>query len=260
MRAVLKSGLKAMGLFDHARLVRHVLADHLPASRRQSERMREFYRRFVDPGDLSLDIGANLGNRSRVLLELGARVVAVEPQPYCARVLRAKFGRNRRFTLVEKAAGSATGKAEMSVGDAHPLGTLAKDWRHRTTASGRFPPDSWTNTITVEVTTVDQIIREHGLPGFCKIDVEGYELEVLRGLSIPLASLSFEFTAPEESEKTLACLERLETLGRYVYNYSLSEDMTLAMPEWLPAAAFRDVLSGMHDKGTWGDVYARSIK
>jgi FkbM family methyltransferase len=260
MRATLKSGLKAIGLFDHARFIRHVLVDHLPASRRQSQRMCEFYRVFVDPQDLCLDIGANLGNRSRVFLQLGARVVAAEPQPYCARVLRAKFGRNRRFTLVEKAVGSAKGEAEMSVGDVHTVATLDKDWRDRTTASGRFPSSSWTRTITVEVTTVDMIISEHGIPRFCKIDVEGFELEVLRGLSTPLASLSFEFTAPEEKDKALACLARLETLGRYVYNYSLAESMTLAMPEWLPEPVFRDILSGMHDKETWGDVYARLIE
>jgi FkbM family methyltransferase len=221
--------------------------------------MREFYKAFVDPGDLCVDVGANLGNRTRVFLELGARVVAIEPQPYCARVLRAKFGRDRRFTLIQKAVGSTPGEAEMSLGDAHTLGTLSKEWRERTIASGRWQSATWTQTIKVEVTTVDRIIMEHGTPRFCKIDVEGFELEVLRGVSSPLASLSFEFTAPEENDKALACLGRLQTLGTYIYNYSLSESMTLAVPQWLPAPDFGEVLAGLREEGTWGDVYARLV-
>jgi FkbM family methyltransferase len=257
MRAELKHALKAMGLFDHARFARHLIADHLPSARSQNERMRDFYRGFVEPGDMCLDIGANLGNRSRVFLQLGANVVAVEPQRYCARVLRAKFGRNHRFTLIENALGSSPGQAEMSLGDTHTIATLSKDWRDRTIASGRWQPGEWTRTVKVEVTTLDRIIRHHGMPRFCKIDVEGFELEVLAGLSSPLESLSFEFTVPEENDKALACIDRLESLGRYSYNYSLAESMTLASREWVSAAEFRKIFAEMRQEGTWGDAYAR---
>jgi FkbM family methyltransferase len=219
--------------------------------------MRGFYRGFIEPEDLCFDVGANLGNRSRVFLDLGARVVALEPQPYCARVLRAKFGNDRRFTLIEKAVGAVAGTAQMACGDLHTIATLSQDWRERTLASGRWQTGQWADTIDVEVTTLDQIMADHGVPRFCKIDVEGFELEVLRGLSSPLPALSFEFTAPEETDKAVACLERIEQLGEHAYNYSMAETMTFAETEWLPRAGIRDVLTGIRGAGSWGDVYAR---
>src|SRR5258707_6790810 len=70
------------------------------------QEMLEFYGGFVAAGQTCFDVGANIGNRVKILLRLGARVVAVEPQRECARVLKAVFGRNPNFVLVEKALGA----------------------------------------------------------------------------------------------------------------------------------------------------------
>jgi FkbM family methyltransferase len=50
----------------------------------------------------------------------------------------------------------------------------------------------WSQQIKVPVTTLDRLIKAHGLPAFVKIDVDGMEHEVLAGLSVPLSALSFE--------------------------------------------------------------------
>ena len=52
------------------------------------QRLDRFYRRFIAPGDLVFDIGAHLGDRLAAFARLGARVVAVEPQPTFAAALR----------------------------------------------------------------------------------------------------------------------------------------------------------------------------
>ena len=71
--------LKAYGIARSALIYRAN-----PLKRRRS---RSFYRQFVGPGDLAFDIGAHLGDRVQAWVDLGARVVAVEPQPHLVAVL-----------------------------------------------------------------------------------------------------------------------------------------------------------------------------
>ena len=76
------------------------------------------------------------------------------------------------------------------------------------------------------------MIKKYGIPNFCKIDVEGYELEVLKGLSKPIKTLSFEYTIPEFIDKDVDCNEYLNSLGKIVCNYSSADSMELAYSEW----------------------------
>jgi hypothetical protein len=68
--------------------------------------MRRLYGRYVRAGDLVFDVGAHVGDRTRAFRALGCRVVAVEPQPDLARVLRLAYGWRSRVTLVEAAVGA----------------------------------------------------------------------------------------------------------------------------------------------------------
>src|SRR5262245_21821949 len=61
---------------------------------RRDDSAVDFYSQVLKPGELCFDIGANVGNRLKVFRKIGARVVAVEPQPACASVLRAVYGRD----------------------------------------------------------------------------------------------------------------------------------------------------------------------
>jgi hypothetical protein len=112
----------------------------------------------------------------------------------------------------------------------------------------------------VEVATLDDLIAIHGEPAFCKIDVEGFEVDVLAGLSRPLRALSFEYL-PAAHEAALAALSRVEKLGvvagGYVYNYSPIETMRFASDRWLDADDLVRLLDGFRPLGRSGDVYAR---
>jgi len=223
----------------------------------QDRRMQAFYARFLAPGDLCFDIGANIGNRVKIFLALGARVVAVEPQRECARVLESAFARRSGFALVEKALGSAEGRAEMLISDADTISSLSPEWIAAVTESGRFADQHWDRKRVVEVTTLDQLIARHGVPAFVKIDVEGFEAEVVRGLSQPVKALSIEYT-PECMESTLACVDHLATLGESEHNFSLAESMELSRPDWMDRAELADYLRGLGDApDVWGDVYVR---
>src|SRR4051794_16261388 len=153
----LKSSLISLGVYRPVRRVydRFVRPSNLAHQRECSEA----YARFVRPRDLCFDVGANVGRKSGALLSLGARVVAVEPQPACVGELNALYGHDPRFTCVQSAVGRESGKAVMNVSRQSVLSSLRPDWY-----------DQWDSRIEVEVTTLDRLMDLHGTPRYCKID------------------------------------------------------------------------------------------
>ena len=228
----------------------------IPGRRR---RMTRLYAEFFRPGDVGFDIGAHVGSRVGAWRQLGVRVIAVEPQPDCLRVLRLLHGRDELVRIVPSAVGATPGRAELHVSRATPtVSSLSMEWIDSVSQDDRFARVRWADTVQVEITTLDALISEHGEPAFCKLDVEGFELEVLMGLSVPLRALSFEYL-PAAHAQGLSVLERLRVLGDYEFNYSPIETMTWVSPRWLDAEALAGVLERVRPSGRSGDVYARRI-
>jgi len=220
--------------------------------------MDSFYGSLVPPNSLCFDIGANIGNRIAPLRRLGLRVIALEPQPKCYSLLQASFGADHNVTLVNKAAGSAPGKAPMMVSDMHVLSTLSQSFIDATSKSGRFEQITWGKTITVEIVTLDALIAQYGVPHFIKIDVEGFEFEVVRGLSRPINLISLEWT-PELTDTLIACIEHLGKLGPISCNLSWGESMRLARSKWMDKDRLVSTLNELRDENyLFGDVYIRS--
>src|SRR6266508_2043400 len=150
-------------------------------------RMARFYGEFLRPGDLGLDIGAHVGSRVRAWRRIGARVIAVEPQPDCVRILRLFFGRDPAVTIVPGAAGAEAGRARLALSTATPtVSSMSPDWIESVAADRSFARVRWDRFVEVELTTLDELIAVHGAPAFCKIDVEGFEVTLLPCLSRPL--------------------------------------------------------------------------
>ncbi|WP_245585741.1 FkbM family methyltransferase [Pseudonocardia asaccharolytica] len=224
-------------------------------------RMARFYREFLGPGDIGFDIGAHVGSRVRAWRRLGAQVVAVEPQPDFVRILRLFFGRDRGVTVVPIAVGARAGRARLGISTATPtVSSMAPDWITSVAADRSFARVRWDRSVEVEVATLDDLIAVHGEPAFCKIDVEGFEVDVLAGLSRPLRALSFEYLPPAH-DAALAALDLVERLGEpaggYRYNYSPIETMRFAGDRWLDADGLVRLLERFRPLGRSGDVYAR---
>lgn len=208
----------------------------------------------IGDGDLVFDVGANIGSKTDIYLTRGARVVCFEPQPKCVSALREKYQDNPRVTVVDKGLGYRCGQMQLYIcSKANTISTFSDEWK-----TGRFSGHSWDKTITVEVTTLDKAIEVYGRPVYCKIDVEGYEFDVLKGLSQPVPCLSFEFTK-EFLENARRCVAHLEILGCKHFNLVLEEKTEHVFEKWVsPEILFR-LLEDSDSSLLWGDVYAKII-
>jgi FkbM family methyltransferase len=221
----------------------------------QDARMLSFYSHFLRPNDICFDVGANVGNRLKIFRKAGARVIAVEPQKECAKALNHWYRNDSNVTIVAKALSDSKGSAQLMTSNFHMISSLSKEWVEATQESGRFATQRWTPAGQVELLTMDDLIAQYGLPRFAKIDVEGFELNVIKGLTQAIPFLSLEFT-PETRKSSFECLELLTRLGSPVFNFSEGESMLLHFPEWLDFTsmiAFLESLSVRNE--IWGDIY-----
>lgn len=223
----------------------------------RARRLRRLYAPFVPPGGLAFDVGAHAGNRVRCWRQLGARVVAVEPQPAFAAILRRIFGVDPDVVLLTVALDARAGEATLHVSDRTPtVSTLAGEFIEAARAARSFDRVTWDRPVAVSTTTLDALIARYGPPDFIKIDVEGAEPRVLAGLSSPVRALSFE-VVPSARDAAQACVDRIAALGEYRFNWSPGESHRMTWPEWIDAAALRAWLAGLRPDEPSGDVYAR---
>ncbi|MET8118176.1 FkbM family methyltransferase [Micromonospora sp. NPDC005189] len=221
-------------------------------------RMDDFYSRFVTSGDLVFDIGSHVGDHIGSFRRLGARVVAVEPQPLCLRALRAIYGGDDQVTLVQAACGAVAGSVRFHVNSTNPtVSTASSDFVQAAKGAGGWEGEVWDAAIEVPVVTVDALIDRYGVPAFTKIDVEGFEDEVLAGLSRPLPALSFEFTTIARPV-AYRCLDRLGALGFDGFDVALGDDKSMTFQSWIPANDMAAHLLALPHQANSGDVYCVS--
>jgi FkbM family methyltransferase len=243
-------------MFDRlAGLARSIAIYHAIPGRQR--RLRALYNDFLSRGDLVFDVGAHAGNHVRALTALGCRVVAVEPQPDFARLLRLLFGRSAHVTILETAVSDRPGTATLSVSERTPTVTsLASDWREARAGDADFAGVRWNRDVETPVTTLDLLAERYGRPAFIKLDVEGSEPAALAALTHPVAGLAFEYL-PRALDRVEACVTRLRALGDYVYNWSPGESYRFASPRWLTGPELLESLRAPGAQRRSGDVYAK---
>ena len=219
------------------------------------KKLIRFYSQFISAGDLVFDIGAHLGNRTDAFLALGAQVIAVEPQPNCIQFLTKKFNTGDQLTVLPQLVSNDIQECDFYINTFSPTISTARNvvWQNNIN-SYSFVKPRWDKKQKVNSITLDYMIQIYGLPVFCKIDTEGYEFEVLSGLSHAIRYISIEYLAFDH-ERILGCLDKIASLGEYLVNFSPGESQKWLWQKWRSSEEVKVILSKNKLDCRFGDFY-----
>jgi len=224
--------------------------------RSRTAAMDRLYGGLVRRGDLVFDVGAHVGDRIASFRRLGARVVAVEPQPAMVKVLKLFYGRDADVAIEAVAVGRSIGTTSMMINADNPtVSTASPEFVNAARDAPGWQTQRWIGSIQIQMTTLDSLIDKYGTPAFIKIDVEGFEKEALQGLTHAVKALSFEFTTIQR-DVALGCIERCVTLGYARFNAALGESQIFVNADWVGGEEIARWLVGLPHAANSGDIYA----
>jgi FkbM family methyltransferase len=258
LKSAAKGALASAGMLQWAQEQNYRLHSMLPNTSHPRVQVNRVFKRFIRSGDLVFDVGANHGELTQTFLEVApnVRIVSIDPLPHCIADLRERFA-GRPVTVEWCAVGDEPGRLPVFECDDDRMTTLDPIYTTDSRFAGRH---QWHEAGAVDVTTLDALIEKHGVPGYCKIDTEGFEPRVLAGLSTPIRCVSVEFHS-EGVDRALACIDRLCELGNYKFNAVFGQPTALAFSHMLPADEFRRRWRQRIDRDpqAWGDIFANLL-
>lgn len=223
----------------------------------QEERLIDFYSGILtNKNSLIFDIGANVGVKSSVFSKLSKQVVAVEPNKKLANILNSRF-KNSNVTVLNKGCSNSNLPLELMIPQNHFQSTFSNQFiSHKLNYKNEM---NWDKKVLVECITLDQLIMKYGVPDYCKIDVEGFELAVIEGLNQRIGMISFELNFPTFFKDSILILKKLNKLGYKEFNFSMGESLEFKNQSWMSE---KEIISYLQDnfptgKSFYGDIYAR---
>jgi FkbM family methyltransferase len=218
--------------------------------------MREFYGSLLPRKALVFDIGANVGTMTRVFSSLGAKVVAVEPNPDCVRHIELTTRRDT-VEVLQAAVGDHNGLGVLKVSDRKDkMSSLSDEWRESVSKHNHDYDGMWKRDLTVPMITLDALVQRYQLPFYIKIDVEGYEGLVLKGLSRLPSLLSFEFSRLFLDPILLALDSAI--FDGASFNYTLVDPVKFELENWTDRDRLKEKLLDLGNGPGLGDIFVRN--
>lgn len=220
-------------------------------AREQEKRELHFYKTFLPTCKLIFDIGAYDGHKTEAFRRIAERVVCCEPDKKNFNLLSTRFRNQKKHIFLEnKSVGSQVGRFSYYINNqGSAFNTLSLKFKNFAEEKGKM---MWSEEVSfheqaiTEMTTLDQLIEKYGLPDFIKIDTEGYEVEVIKGLSQPVPYLSFECIYPEFKDELLQILDHLEKIYHHHIQYNLSFEEELLLPEFISGENLFHCITSKH--------------
>jgi FkbM family methyltransferase len=234
MRKLIKNILQKLRVYEYLKYSRIFSVYEKifkPESKRTHEKEIKLYHSFLPSCNLIFDIGANDGHKAAAFLAISKKVICCEPDAQSFNKLQIRFrNKKSRVTLLNKALSNHEGQAVLYVHHAgSAFNTLNKKWvdiLEKDNQSVWSEKIRFNATTLVHLTTLDALIEKYGNPGFIKIDVEGNELQVLKGLSRKVPWLSFECLLPDFMPELIESIEHLNKLDNLAtYNIIQNEEI-----------------------------------
>jgi FkbM family methyltransferase len=177
--------------------------------------LQQTFFNHLKPGDVVYDIGANAGFFTVIAAKLvgsSGKVYAFEPAPENAAIIRRNLQQNNfsNVTVIEKAVSASTGTAEL---------LLAKYAGGHTLAAVGTPPDL-KGSLAVQLVSIDRLVEQQEIepPQFVKIDVEGAEIEVLKGMSQTIRQFKPTIIYEVDDETQEALLAKKQEIELFLEN------------------------------------------
>jgi FkbM family methyltransferase len=267
-KATCQSLLKRVGLYERTKGSWLYNAYWRIADRRRAaeyEKELDFFRETLtgfQKNDLIFDIGANEGLKTRIFIALGAQVIAVDPDVSNQKTLTQRFLayrlRKKPVVIVPKAVSDQNGYATFWVSEpGFDMNTLNPKWVDRLGKDrARFGRTfEFKEKRQVETISLEQMILTYGRPFYIKIDVEGYEVNVLQGLQTAVPYLSFEVNLPDFRSEGEHCIARLREISPHgLFNCAVRG--RLLLPEWISHDSFAIFFSEIRESSV--DVFWRT--
>ena len=223
MIKTIKNLLRKTWIYSKYFHFRYIRNRPLPGYPSLNEELK-FYSKLVNPKNLIFDIGANHGDKTAAFSLISKKVIALEPDLSNFSFLSSRFYNDKKVTVLNKAISSKNGTATFFINNpGSGLNTIDQK---------RQEEMQFKNSYEVKTTTIDSLINEFGQPDFIKIDVEGHELDVLKGLKSVIQTIVFEANLPGAVDSTIECIELINSLApNYTFNYGY--DVGLESEKWL---------------------------
>jgi FkbM family methyltransferase len=216
-------------------------------------RIKKFYSKLINKNELCFDIGANIGKKSEILLKIGANVMAFEPQKKCIPKLLLLKSKYKKFNFESLALDNKEGQKHLFLSNYSEIATLSQSF----VDIYKYKNVHWTGKETVKTITINEAIKQFGNPYYCKIDVEGYEYEILSILKYKIPLIEFEVVAGFQ-EKAIDLIKLLNEKNTS-FNYTLNEHPEFKCTPWVKIDEITKIIRFFPKRLIHANVFIKNI-